>query len=181
MAQRSFPEKCRYVFSTYIRSNLLDAAIVGAANAVFLAVMKLPYILPISLVAGLSNMIPTFGPLLGLAVGCLFLVFHRPISALWFLLFTVVLQLIDSYFIKPKLFGSALGVPSFLVLVATLVGGWLFGIWGVLLAVPVAAILLMVWRDRRKRHTTAESESGGDETTTEAEAGDAEEDDPAAD
>ena len=166
MAERSFLEKCRHIFSTYISSNLLDAAIVGALNAIFLAVMKLPHILPISLIAGLTNMIPTFGPVIGLLAGCLFLVFYRPISALWFLLFTVVLQLIDSYLIKPKLFGSSLGVPSFLVLVVTLVGGWFFGIAGVLLAVPVAAILLMLWRDRRKPHGSDEAQTDADEATS---------------
>lgn len=148
MEELSFWEKCRNIFRTYISSNLLDAAIVGAANAIFLAVMGLPHILPISLIAAITNMIPTFGPVIGLLAGCLFLIFRSPISALWFLLFTVVLQFIDSYLIKPKLFGSTLGVPSFLVLVVTLVGGWFFGIWGVLLAVPAAAILLMLWRDK---------------------------------
>ena len=136
------------IFSAYISSNLLDAAIIGAANAIFLAVMKLPHILSISLIAGLTNLIPTFGPAIGMIVGCLILAFHKPISALWFLLFSIVLQLFDSYLIKPKLFGNTLGVPSFLVLVVTLVGGWFFGLWGILLAVPAAAIALMIWRDR---------------------------------
>lgn len=148
MRESSFTAKCRHIFSTYIRSNLLDAAIIGAATAVFLAVMGMPHIFPIALIAGLTNMIPTFGPVIGLIAGCLFLVFSRPIDALWFLLFTVALQLIDSYLIKPKLFGSALGVPSFLVLISTLVGGWLLGIWGILLAVPVAAILALLWREK---------------------------------
>lgn len=148
MKERTFWQKCRDIFSTYIRSNLLDAAIVGAATAIFLAVMRMPHIFPVALIAGLTNMIPTVGPFIGLIAGCLFLVFAKPINALWFLLFTLALQLIDGYLIKPKLFGSTLGVPSFLVLVFTLVGGWIFGIWGVLLAVPVAAILLMLWRDR---------------------------------
>ena len=148
MQERSFWQKCRDIFSTYISSNLLDAAIVGAATAIFLAVMHMPHIFTISLIAGITNMIPTVGPVIGLIAGCLFLVFSKPINALWFLLFTIVLQLIDGYLIKPKLFGSSLGVPSILVLVATLVGGWLFGVWGILLAVPVAAILLMLWRER---------------------------------
>lgn len=165
MAEQSFWDKCREIFSTYISSNLLDAAIVGAANAIFLAVMKLPHILPISLVAGISNMIPTFGPVIALFVGCVLLLFYQPISALWFLLFTLVLQLIDGYLIRPKLFGSKLGVPSFLVLIVTLVGGWFFGVWGVLLAVPVAAILLMLWRDRlrpKKSDTQEESADGSE-------------------
>lgn len=164
MAEQSFWEKCRHIFSTYISANLLDAAIVGAANAVFLAVMRLPHILPISLVAGITNMIPTVGPLLGLIVGCLLLILYRPVSALWFLLFTLVLQLIDSYFIKPKLFGNTLGVPSFLILVVTLAGGWLFGVWGILLAVPVAAILLMLWREKLKPQKGGAAEPASDET-----------------
>ena len=161
--KQSFWEKCRNIFSTYIRSNLLDAAIVGAATAIFLAVMKMPHIFPIALIVGITNMIPTVGPLLGLIAGCLFLVFGTPINALWFLLFTLVLQLIDGYLIKPKLFGSTLGVPSFLVLVATLAGGWLFGVWGILLAVPVAAVLLMIWRDKLKPKMENDTEPEQDE------------------
>ena len=163
MEEQSFWEKCRKIFSTYISSNLLDAAIVGAATAIFLAVMRMPHIFPIALIVGLTNMIPTFGPLIGLIAGCLFLVFGTPINALWFLLFTLVLQLVDSYLIKPKLFGSSLGVPSFLVLAATLAGGWLFGIWGILLAVPVAAILLMLWRDRLRPQKKDAAESPEEE------------------
>jgi len=160
LRESSFTAKCRHIFSTYIRSNLFDAAIIGAATAVFLAVMGMPHIFPIALIAGLTNMIPTVGPVIGLIAGCLFLVFSRPVNALWFLLFTVVLQLIDSYLIKPKLFGSALGVPSFLVLVSTLVGGWILGIWGILLAVPVAAILALLWREKiRPRKPDADTAS----------------------
>ena len=149
-------EKVKQIFSAYISANLLDAVIIGAANALYLYLMKLPYIAVISVTAGVSNMIPTFGPVIGALVGCILLLTDRPINALWFLIFTVLLQLLDSYLIKPKLFGSKLGVPSLVVLAATLVGGWLFGIVGVLLAVPVAAILLALIRDREKKSTETE-------------------------
>ncbi len=158
--QPSFWKKCKRVFTDYIGCNLLDAVIVGALNALFLYVMKMPHIAVISVAAGLTNMIPTFGPVLGTLVGCVLLVLDKPINALWFLVFTVLLQLLDGYLIKPKLFGSKLGVPSLGVVAATLIGGHLFGIVGILLAVPVAAVLLMALRELTRRREKKELLTG---------------------
>ena len=143
----SFLARCKEIFTSYISCNLLDAVIVGVLNAIFLWAMEMPYVAIISVTAGLTNMIPTFGPVIGALVGGILLVLDKPMNALWFLLFTVALQLLDSYLIRPKLFGSKLGVPSLIVLAATVIGGSLFGILGVLFAVPAAAIVLMIFRD----------------------------------
>jgi len=148
---RTIWAKIRQVFTDYITCNLLDAVIIGVLNAVYLYLMKMPYIAVISVTAGVTNLIPTFGPVIGALVGCVLLLFDEPLNALWFLIFTVLLQLLDSYLIKPKLFGSRLGVPSVVVLAATLLGGWLFGIPGVLLGVPVAAVVLALARDHRRK------------------------------
>ena len=151
----SFLRKCGQIFTRYIRCNLLDAVIVGAANALFLWALGLPYVGLISVVAGVTNMIPTFGPVIGAVVGAVLLALRKPADALWFLLFTAALQLLDSYVLKPRLFGSSLGVPSVIVLLATLLGGYFFGVLGVLLAVPAAAIVLTLFR-RRSRTDSAE-------------------------
>lgn len=145
----SFLRKCGAIFSKYISCNLLDAVIIAAANAIFLCITGMPFVVLISILAGIANMIPTVGPILGAAVGAILLLINKPINALWFILFTIVLQFLDSYLIRPKLFGNSLGVPSLVVLAATLLGANFFGIFGILFAVPVAAILMMLIREKR--------------------------------
>lgn len=156
--QSSFLQKCGQIFTRYIRCNLLDAVIVGGANALFLWALGLPYVGLISVIAGIANLIPTFGPVIGAVVGAILLLLRRPIGALWFLLFTAALQLLDGYILKPRLFGSSLGVPAVIVLLATLLGGYFFGILGVLLAVPAAAIVRMIFRRRARTGGTADPE-----------------------
>lgn len=157
----SFLSRVGTIFSKYISCNLLDAVIIGAANALFLYIMKMPHIALIAVTAGVTNMIPTVGPVIGAVIGAALLLFGEPLNALWFVLFTVVLQLLDSYLIRPKLFGSSLGVPALGVLIATLIGAHFFGIFGLLLAVPVAAVLLMLVKDMRGKALEDDDEQDG--------------------
>ena len=76
----------------------------------------------------------------GAILGAMFLFLVKPWYALWFLLFTLFIQTVDGYFIKPKLFGDQLGVPPVWILVSIIVGGRIFGVVGILLAIPLAAI-----------------------------------------
>ena len=89
----------------------------------------------------MTNLAPTFGPIVGAALGALFLVLEDPLSALIFLIFTVVLQTVDGYILKPKMFGDSFGVSSLLILISIILGGRLLGVPGILLAIPFAAIL----------------------------------------
>ena len=101
----------------------------------------MPFIALISVVVGVTNILPTVGPLIGAVIGGLILVVYRPDMALWFLLFTLVLQTIDGYVIKPKLFGDSLGIPPVVTLISIIFGGKLFGVIGVFLSIPVASVL----------------------------------------
>jgi predicted PurR-regulated permease PerM len=101
----------------------------------------------ISMIVAVTNLIPTFGPIIGGAIGALILLLVKPLHALIFIIFTVVLQFIDPYFIKPRLFGNSLGVSGLLILIAVIVFGSMFGIVGMLLAIPVAAILDFVYHE----------------------------------
>lgn len=155
---RTLWQKCRHIFTSYIGCNLLDGVIIGVLNAVFLAATGMPHILPVSVAAGVCNMIPTVGPILGAVIGAALVWPGRPINILWFLLFTAAIQLLDSYLIKPKLFGNTLGVPSLVVLIVSLLGGYFFGVPGFLLAVPAAAIVLMLWREKTSAGKTDREE-----------------------
>ena len=131
----------------YIGCNLLDALIIGAANAILMLIFKMPYVVFISVIMTITNLLPTFGPIIGAGIGALFLLIQNPILALIFLIFTVVLQFADAYLIKPKLFSTNLGIPAVWTLIGTILGGKMFGIPGVFLAIPVVAILTIIYKE----------------------------------
>ena len=135
------------IFSRFIVCELVDALIVGVVNAVFMFATGMPYAVFCSVVVALTNLAPTFGPFVGAFIGAVILLLAKPDSVIIWLVFTLALQLIDGYVIKPRLFGSALNVPPFLVLVFLVVGGKIWGVTGVLLAIPLAAILTYIYSE----------------------------------
>lgn len=136
-----FCVKCDKILIKYISCEVLEGIFVGVANAIFMAIVGMPYISLISVIVGVTNLAPTFGPIIGGAIGGLLLLLVNPWYALWFIIFTVIIQTVDGYIVKPKLFGDSLGISPLLILVAIIVGGRLFGAIGILLAIPAAAIL----------------------------------------
>ena len=142
-----FVRKCDVILEQYVTHNFLDSLIVGIANAIFMACCGMPYIGLISVLIALTNLVPTFGPIVGAVIGAFLLVLVEPWYALAFIVFSIVLQTADAYYIKPKLFGDTLGVSGLLILIGIIVGGRMFGIIGILLAIPVVAILDMVYKD----------------------------------
>ena len=139
--------RCDTILISYIGQSLLDALIVGAANALFMAICGMKYIGLVSVIVAATNLVPTFGPVIGAVIGAFFLVLVNPWHALLFLIFTILLQTVDAYILKPKLFSSSLGVPGLLILVSVIVFGNLFGAVGMLLAIPIAAILSFLYEE----------------------------------
>ena len=139
--------RCDSILNRYVVFNLLDSLIIGGANAIFMAVMGIPYIGLVSFIVAATNLIPTFGPVIGAAIGALILSLVELPFTVAFLIFTAVLQLCDAYLVKPKLFGSSLGVSSLWILIGIVVGGRMFGAIGVLLAIPAVAILDFLYTD----------------------------------
>ena len=129
----------------FISCEVIDGVIVGVVNFIFMAICGMPYNVLISVIVALTNLIPTFGPLIGTVVGGLILVLNNPWQALMFVIFTLILQTIDGYIIKPRLYGDQLGVSGVLILIAIIVGGRIFGMVGILLGIPVAAIAMFVY------------------------------------
>ncbi len=139
--------RCDTILVSYLAQNLLDSLIVGAANAIFMFACGMQYIGLISVVVGVTNLIPNFGPIIGAAIGGFILLLVKPVHALMFVAFCLVLQFVDAYILKPKLFSNSLGVSGLLILIASIVLGNMFGVWGMLLAIPIAAILSFLYRD----------------------------------
>lgn len=140
-----FLVKCDEIFSRYVIYSLIDAMIIGGLNAIFMAVCGMDYIGLISVIVALTNLIPTFGPVIGAAIGGFVLLMVNPIHALIFVVFTIVLQTCDGYIIKPRLFGNSLGVSGLWILIGVVVGGNMFGVLGILLAIPCVAILDFIY------------------------------------
>jgi len=142
-----FFSHCNLILNRYIIYSLLDSMIVGIANAVFMQLMGMQYVGLVSIVVAVMNLIPTFGPFVGGVIGGLVLLLVNPLHALIFLIFTLLLQTLDGYVIKPRLFGKSLGISGLMIIAAIVVGGKIMGVVGILLAVPLAAILDYLYTD----------------------------------
>jgi len=131
----------------FLGSNLLDAVIIAVINFVFLSVFKCPYALILSVMLGVFNFVPTFGPIAGGILASIIVLLVKPSLVVGFAIFTIVLQQIDGNVIKPVLFGDTTGLSPFWVLVSIVVGGRMFGIAGMVLGVPAFALLSTVYSE----------------------------------
>ena len=143
----TFFTRCDAILARYIVYSLIDGMIIGIVNAIFMGIVGMQYVGLVSVVVAVTNLIPTFGPIIGAVIGGFVLLLVNPLHALAFLIFTLILQICDGYILKPKLFGDSLGISSLLILTAVIVGGNMFGVVGILLAIPLAAILDFVYKD----------------------------------
>ncbi len=167
-ASAEFWSRCNDIIIRYIVFDLLDGLIIGIANYVFMLIAGMPYGSIISVVVGVTNLAPTFGPIVGAVIGGFILVLVNPWYALWFIIFTIILQTIDGYVLKPRLFGGSLGVSGVWILICIIVGGRMFGVAGILLAIPFAAIsdfvyndiLMMIERKKTEMEERKEKKSG---------------------
>ncbi len=129
------------VFLGFIMGTIASSAFVGLSTFIFMAICQMPYALLIAVIIAVTNVIPFFGPFLGAIPSAIILLIVDPIYALIFVLFILVLQQIDGNIILPKLIGMNIGLSAFWVLFALLVGGGLFGFFGLVLGVPVFAVV----------------------------------------
>lgn len=142
-----FLTQCSRIFLHYTYYSLIEGVLIGVINAVFMLILGMPYVSLVSVLVGITNLIPTIGPLIGGVIGAFVIVMENPMQALIFLIFTVVLQFFDGYILKPKLFGNSLGVSGTLIMVAFVVGGNMFGFIGMVLSIPGIAIIDMIYHD----------------------------------
>lgn len=132
------------VFNSFISGRLLDAFIIGILCFIGMSIFRFEHAVLISVVVGVTNIIPIFGPFIGGTVGAILLLITNPIQMLWFILFIVVLQQIDGNFIGPKIVGDSMGIPAMWVMIAVIVGGGLFGVLGMLIGVPFFAVIYLL-------------------------------------
>lgn len=128
-------------FNGFVTGQLTEAFIVGVLCFIGMSIFNMEYAPLISVIIGVTNMIPVIGPIIGAIPGALIMLMVDPMMALWFVIFIIVLQQLESNIIYPKVVGDSIGLPGIWVLFAIIVGGNLFGFLGVLLGVPTVAVL----------------------------------------
>ena len=142
------------IFSGFVRGKLLDSLIIGILCFICCSLLKLPYTPLVSVVVGVTNVIPFFGPFLGAIPSAFLILLVSPKQCLIFVVFIIVLQQFDGNILGPKILGVATGISSFWVIVAILVGGGFGGVLGMFIGVPVFACvqeLVKYLMDRRLR------------------------------
>ena len=163
MGIMDFSLRCDAILISFLVQSLLDSLIIGVVNAIFMLICRMQYIGLVSVVVAVTNLIPNFGPIIGAVVGGFVLFLVNPLHALMFVAFCMVLQFADGYILKPKLFSNSLGVSGLLILVASIVLGNMFGIVGMVLSIPAAAILSFIYNDyllpRQEQRRTRNDES----------------------
>lgn len=137
----SITREANDMFRGFIVGKILDSAIIGVLCFLGMTILKLPFVLLVSVIVGITNVIPYFGPIIGAVPSVFLILMIDPIKSLVFLIFVIILQQLDGNLIGPRILGDKTGVSSFGVLFSILVGGGLFGFIGMLVAVPTFGLV----------------------------------------
>lgn len=136
------------MFGGFIIGKIIDSMIIGLLCYIGMSILNLPYTLLISVIIGVTNVIPFFGPYIGAVPSALLILLINPLQCLYFIIFILVLQQFDGNFLGPKILGDTTGLSSFMVIVAIIVGGGFFGIFGMFVGVPVCAIICTIIKNQ---------------------------------
>ena len=129
------------MFGGFIDGKILDSAIIGVLCYIGCMIFKFPNALLVSAIVGITNVIPFFGPFIGAVPSTLLIMIEDPIKGLWFILFVLALQQLDGNIIGPAILGDRTGLSSFWVLFAIILCGGLWGIVGMVVCVPMFAVI----------------------------------------
>jgi len=143
-------EEVRYthkVFGGFIIGKLVDSLIIGLMCFVLLSLMNMPYVLLVSVIIGVTNVIPFFGPFIGAVPAAFLILLVSPIKCLYFIGFIFLLQQFDGNVLGPKILGDTTGISSFWVLFSILLFGGLFGFIGMIIGVPTFAVLYRLFTE----------------------------------
>ena len=134
-------------FSRFIGGKILDSFIIGVLTFFILTIFKMPYVLLISVIVGVTNIIPFFGPFIGGIPAAIIILFVSPIQALWFVIIIIVIQQIDGNIIGPKILGDSIGISAFWILFSLLVAAKFMGFVGMVIGVPLFAIFYSIIKE----------------------------------
>ncbi|WP_138268865.1 AI-2E family transporter [Anaerofustis stercorihominis] len=135
-------------FSDFIGGQIIDAIIIGVLCSIGLAILNIPYALLIGTIVGFTNIIPYFGPWIGSIPSVFILFMVKPMYAIIFIIFVVILQQVDANIIYPNVVGSSVGLGALFVTFSIIVGGGLFGLVGMILGVPTFAVIYTLVKEK---------------------------------
>ncbi len=127
-------------FTNFITGQLTEAVIIGVLCFIGMSIFRMPYAPAISVLVGFTALIPVFGAFIGTAIGAFLILLVKPIQAVWFVVFIIVLQQFEGNLIYPKVVGKSVGLPGIWVLVAVTIGGNAMGVVGMLISVPLCSV-----------------------------------------
>ncbi|HAO69008.1 MAG TPA: AI-2E family transporter [Ruminococcaceae bacterium] len=143
------------IFSKFVSGQCTEAVILGVLCFIGMSIFSMPYAMMISVVIGVTALIPMFGAFIGAGIGAFLILMIDPMQAVWFIIYIIVLQQLEGNLIYPRVVGKSVGLPGIWVLVAVTIGGSLGGVMGILLSVPVCSVLYSLFRqlvwDRLKK------------------------------
>jgi len=129
------------VFGGFITGKLLDSLIIGLITFFAMSILQMPYVLLISVIIGVTNIIPFFGPFIGAIPSTLLIILVSPLQGVYFVIFILILQQFDGNILGPKILGDSTGLASFWVMFAILLFGGMFGFAGMVVGVPLFAVI----------------------------------------
>ena len=139
--------KSNEIFGGFIIGKIIDSAIIGVLCYIGCLILNIPSALLVAVIVGVTNVIPFFGPFIGAIPSVLIVLIQSPMHGIYLAIFILILQQVDGNIIGPKILGDTTGLSSFWVLFAILVAGGLFGFFGMLLGVPVFAVIYYIFQE----------------------------------
>ena len=138
-------------FSGFITGQLTEAFILGILCFVTLFILRFPFAILISVIIGISNLVPIFGPIIGTIPGTFLLLMVNPMQGVSFIIISFLLQQVDGKIIYPKVVGGSVGLPALWVLIAVMIGGGLFGIAGMIVSVPSTSVAYKLLKENTEK------------------------------
>jgi len=134
------------VMNQFIKGRFFMAIFVGTMTAIFLLIMDVQFAIVIGFITAIADIVPYIGPFLGFLPAVFLAFFSSPLKALWVAVFFVVIQWVENNILAPKVLGQSIGLHPLTVLLALIIGGGIFGVLGMILAVPVTAIMMILFK-----------------------------------
>lgn len=147
-------------FSNFVSGQLMEALIMGLLCFIGMTILGFPYAIMISVIVGVTNIIPIIGPIIGTIPGAIIYLMIDPWKAIWFVVFIIVVQQIDGNLIYPRVVGSSVGLPAIWILFAVTVGGGLFGVIGMVVGVPLMSLIYTILREKTAAAADGSDNSG---------------------
>ena len=135
------------IFGKFLIGKIVDSAIIGVLTFFILALCKMPYAILVSVIVGITNIIPFFGPFIGAVPSFIIILFISPVKALWFLVIIFIIQQLDGNIIGPKILGDSIGISALWILFSILVAGKFLGLIGMVIGVPLFAVIYAIVKE----------------------------------